>query len=161
MLPPVAFNDVKLGPFFYVGASIGLGAVVYESGLGVAIGNALRATLDLQPNADFTNFMLLSVLNALGGAAFTNPALPAVMTPLAAPFAEAAGWPLAAALMTIAVGYNIAIFPYQVPPIVVGMSAGRVPLAAAMRVTVPLALVVGLLFMPLEYLWWRLIGYFG
>ena len=161
VLPPVAFNDVKLGPFFYVGASIGLGAVVYESGLGVAIGNALRATLDLQPNADFTNFMLLSVLNALGGAAFTNPALPAVMTPLAAPFAEAAGWPLAAALMTIAVGYNIAIFPYQVPPIVVGMSAGRVPLAAAMRVTVPLALVVGLLFMPLEYLWWRLIGYFG
>lgn len=161
VLPPTAFNDVKLGPFFYVGASIGLGAVAYDSGLGAAIGSALRATLALAPHADFANFMLLSVLNAAAGAVVTNPAMPAVMTPLAAPFAEAAGWPLAAAIMTIAVGYNIAIFPYQVPPIVVGMSAGRVGLAAAMRVTIPLAVVVGLLFMPLEYLWWRLIGCFG
>jgi di/tricarboxylate transporter len=161
VLPPTAFNEVKFGPFFYVGASIGLGAVVHDSGLGDVIGNSLRATLDLQPGADFTNFMYLSVLNALVGVLVTNPAMPAISVPLAAPFAEAAGWPLVAAIMTIAVGYNVMFLPYQVPPVVVGMYVCSMPVAVAMRVSLPLAAVGLVVFMPLEYLWWRLIGYFG
>ncbi len=132
----------------------------FERG-GAVLGNGLRATLDLQPHADFTNFMYLSVLNALAGVLVTNPAMPAVTTPLAAPFAEAAGWPLAAALMTIAVGYNLAILPYQIPPIVIGMHAGRIAAGTALRVMLPLAGLGIVVFMPLEYLWWRLIGYFG
>jgi anion transporter len=161
VLPPVAFNDVKLGPFFYVGASIGLGAVVHESGLGEVLGNSLLTTLDLQHGADFTNFMYLSVLNAVAGTFVTNPALPAVTTALAAPFAEAAGWPLAAAIMTIAVGYNVMFLPYQVPPAVVGLHACRMSVRDALRVTLPVAVAGLVVFMPLEYLWWRLIGYFG
>ena len=161
VLPPTAFNDIKLGPFFYVGASIGLGAVVHESGFVGFIGASLRATLDLQAHADFTNFMSLSVLNALVGLFVTNPAMPAVNTALAAPFAEAAGWPLTAAIMTIAVGYNVMFLPYQVPPVVVGMYACRVPVATVVRVSLPLAAAGIVVFMPLEYLWWRLIGYFG
>lgn len=160
VLPPAAFNDVKLGPFFYVGASIGLGAVVHESGLGEALGAALQSTLNLQPHADFTNFMLLGTLNAIVGAFVTNPALPAVTTALAAPFATAAGWPLAAAIMTIAVGYNVMFLPYQVPPVVVGLHAARVDLYTAMRVSLPIAAIGIVVFMPLEYLWWRVIGYF-
>ena len=161
VLPPSAFNDVKLGPFFYVGASIGLGAVVHESGLGEVLGKSLLATLDLQHGADFSNFMYLSVLNALAGAFVTNPALPAVTTALAAPFAEAAGWPLAAAIMTIAVGYNVMFLPYQVPPAIVGLHACRMLMRDALRVTLPVALAGIVVFMPLEYLWWRVIGYFG
>lgn len=160
VLPATAFNDIKFGPFFYVGASIGLGAVVHESGLGEVLGAALLATLNLQHGADFANFMYLSVLNAVAGAFVTNPAMPAVTTALAAPFAEAAGWPLAAAVMTIAVGYNVMFLPYQVPPAVVGMYACRMSIAAAMRVTLPIAAIGIVVFMPLEYLWWRLIGYF-
>ena len=45
--------------------------------------------------------------------------------------------------------------------IVVGMSAGCVPLAAGMRVTLTLSAIGIVVFMPLDYLWWRLIGYFG
>ena len=134
VLPPAAFNNVKLGPFFYVGASIGLGAVVHESGLGDILGALLRAKLDLQAGADFTNFMYLSVLNAVAGTLVTNPAMPAVTTALAAPFAEAAGWPLTAAIMTIAVGYNVMFLPYQVPPAVVGMHACGMSMHAALRV---------------------------
>ncbi len=161
VLPPTAFNDVKFGAFFYTGASIGLGAVVHESGLGDVLGKSLLATLNLQPGADFTNFMSLSVLNVVTGALVTNPAMPAVTTTLAAPFAEAAGWPLAAAIMTIAVGYNVMLLPYQVPPVVVGMHACRLSIATAMRVSLPIAAIGIVVFMPLEFLWWRVIGYFG
>ena len=161
VLPPTAFNDVKFGPFFYTGASIGLGAVVHESGLGDVLGEMLLAALNLQPGHDFTNFMSLGLLNVLTGVLVTNPAMPAVTTALAASFAEAAGWPLAAAIMTIAVGYNVMLMPYQVPPVVVGMYACRMSLATAMRMSLPIAAVGILVFMPLEYLWWRLNHFFG
>ncbi len=161
VLPFGAFNDVKMGAFFYVGASIGLGAVAQDSGLGELLGRWLQATLDLQPSADLRNFVTLSVLDTLMGLIVTNPAQPAVMTPLASQFAEAAGWPLAAALMTSAVGFNMLLLPYQVPPVMVGLHAAGVPVRVAVRLTLPLAALGIFVFLPLDYLWWRLIGYFG
>ena len=161
VLPASAFNHMRLGPFFYVGASIGLGAVVHESGLGELLGRMLQGALNLQPGADFFNFMTLGVLNTVAGMVLTNPAQPAVTTALAGPFAEAAGWPLNAALMTIAVGFNIMLLPYQVPPMVVGIGVAGVSVRTAMRLTLPLAALGILIFMPLDYVWWRLIGYFG
>jgi anion transporter len=161
VLPAASFNNVRLGPFFYVGASIGLGAVVHESGLGELLGKTLQGTLNLQPDSDFTNFMVLGMLNAMAGLLLTNPAQPAVMTALSGPFADAAGWPLNAAVMTIAVGFNVMLLPYQVPPIVVGMHAAAVPVRTALRLTTPLAALGIVVFLPLDYLWWRIIGYFN
>jgi anion transporter len=161
VLPYSAFNDVRFGAFFYVGASIGLGALAQESGLGELLGKTLQTTLNLQGGADFTNFVTLSVLGALGGLIVTNPAQPAVMTPLAAQFAEATGWPLTTALMVSAVGFNMLLLPYQVPPVVVGMQASGISVRAALRLTLPLAALSMLVFLPLDYLWWRLLGYFG
>ena len=121
MLSVKAFDDVRFGAFFYVGAAIGLGAVTNESGLGELLGRALQGSLNIQPGADFTNFMVLSLFATVVGMVTTNPAAPAVVAPLAGPFAEAAGWPLNAALMTIAVGGTVMVFPYQVPPAMVGI----------------------------------------
>jgi len=160
VLPAASFNDVRLGPFFYVGASIGLGAVVHESGLGELLGRLLLGTLDLQPDSDFINFMALGILNAMAGLVLTNPAQPAVMSALAGPFADAAGWSLNAALMTVAVGFNVMLLPYQVPPVVVGMHAAGLSMRAALRFILPLAVLGILVFLPLDYLWWRMIGYF-
>ena len=167
MLPRVgvlsfgAFNDVRLGSFFYVGGTIGLGAVIQESGLGESIGRTLLASLDLQAGADFANFITLGLLGMLAGVLVTNPAQPAVLAPLAGQFADATGWPIKAALMISAIGFNTMILPYQVPPVVVGMQAAGISLRTTLRLVLPLAALGIVVFLPLEYLWWRLIGYFG
>jgi anion transporter len=161
VLPVTAFNQVRFGPFFYVGATIGLGALAQESGLGALLGKLALATLNLQAGADFTNFVALSVLGTLVGLVATNPAQPALLVPLAGDFAEATGWPLNAALMTIAVGFTVMVLPYQVPPVVVGMQVAGISLRTALRVSLPLAAVGIIVMLPLDYVWWRLIGYFG
>ena len=167
MLPRVgvlsfgAFNDVRLGSFFYVGGTIGLGAVIQESGLGESIGRTLLASLDLQAGADFANFITLGLLGMLAGVLVTNPAQPAVLAPLAGQFADATGWPIKSALMISAIGFNTMILPYQVPPVVVGMQAAGISLRTTLRLVLPLAALGIVVFLPLEYLWWRLIGYFG
>jgi di/tricarboxylate transporter len=160
VLPQSAFTDVRLGPFFYTGATIGLGGVAVESGLGALLGRVADAAMDLQPGRDFANFIALTLMATLACSMTTNPAQPALLTPIADHFAAAAGWPLNAALMTIATGFTIVLFPYQVPPIVVGMQIAGVSIRTAMRIVVPHA-VVGFLLLPLDYLWWRLIGCFG
>lgn len=161
VMPVTAFNDIRLGPYFYVGATLGLGLVMQKTGLSEALGRLLHSVLPLAAGADFGNFVTLSLVATFTGLFTTNPAQPAVLVPLAEQFAQVTGWPLKAALMTMAVGFTTLLLPYQVPPVVVGLQVGGVRLAAALRLTVPLAAVGILVMLPLDYLWWRAIGYFG
>ena len=161
VLSTKAFDDVRFGSFFYIGAVIGLGAVVNESGLGALLGRMLLGSLDIERGADFTNFMVFSLFATFVGMVTTNPAQPAVVAPLAGQFAEAAGWPLNAALMTMAVGFSTMVLPYQVPPAMIGIYLAGIPMRNVMRLVGPLALISLAVLLPLDYLWWRLIGYFG
>jgi di/tricarboxylate transporter len=83
------------------------------------------------------------------------------MAPLAGHFAEAAGWPLKAALMTMALGFTTLILPFQVPPVMVGVQIAGIRLRTVLRLSVPLMLVSFVVLLPLNYFWWRAIGYFG
>ncbi|MBX3652443.1 MAG: anion permease [Burkholderiales bacterium] len=161
-VPATIFQErIKFGTFFYIGGVLGLGAVMLDTGLSKAIGDALLAVIRLEQGADAANFITLSVLSTVASMIVTNPAQPALMSPLAGDFAQATGWPLQAALMTMAVGFSTLLLPYQAPPVVVGMQMAGLRLRDALRLTVPLALISIFALIPLHYLWWRVIGYFG
>ena len=112
---------VKFGPFFYIASILGLGALMVETGLEPGGGRSAAGGPELEPRQDATNFAILTLLSTLAGALVTNVAQPALLAPLASHFAEAAGWPLKAALMTIVLGFTTAILPFQVPPVLVGV----------------------------------------
>jgi di/tricarboxylate transporter len=161
VVPPSVLNEkIKLGSFFYIAAVLGLGAVLSQSGLAKQIGDVLHGLLFLERDSDFLNFASLTLLSSVAGLLTTNPVQPALLAPLAGQFADATGWPIKAALMTIAVGFTTIILPYQVPPVMVGLQAAGLSLRTTLRFTVPLALISVLVLVPLDYAWWRLIGYF-
>lgn len=162
VIPMSAFNDrIRYGPFFYVASILGLGSVMTEAGLTKAIGDMLIGALDVAPGADAVNFGKLVAMSTLTGVITTNPAQPALLAPLAAHFAEATGWPVKAVLMTMAIGYSTMLLPHMVPPVVVGFQVAGIKFRDAMRFVVPLALVSLLVLVPLDYLWWRIIGFLG
>ncbi len=162
VIPMSAFNEkVRYGPFFYVASILGLGGVMTDTGLTKAIGDMLTGALDVTKGADALNFATLVAMSTLTGIVTTNTAQPALLAPLASHFAEAAAWPLKAVIMTMAVGYSTTLLPHMVPPMVVGFQVAGVKFRDAMRFVVPTALVSIMVLMPLDYLWWRLIGYFG
>ena len=162
VMPMTAFNErVRYGPFFYIGAILGLGAVMNDTGLAGAIGLALAQTLELGRGDDFRNFMLMSALATVAGLFTTNPSQPALLAPLAAHVAEAAGWPIKAALMTLAIGFSTLILPHQVPPVVIAMQVARIPYRVVLRYSLPVAGVSLFILLPIDYLWWRAISYFG
>lgn len=162
VMPVTAFTErVKFGPFFYIAAVLGLGSVMTETGLSKALGDVAQSALHLKPGQDALNFGLLALLSTFAGVLVTNVAQPALMAPLAGHFAEATGWPLKAALMTMALGFTTLILPFQVPPVMVGVQVAGLRLGSVLRLSVPLMLVSFVVLLPLDYLWWRVIGYFG
>lgn len=161
VVPFSAFNSVNFGPYFYVGATLGLGLMVQKSGLSEALGAALEGALPLAAGSDFGNFVTMSLLATFAGLFTTNPSQPAVLAPLAEHFAQVTGWPLKATLMTMAVGFSSMIMPYQVPPVVVGMHVAGISLGTMLRLSLPLVAFSIAVLLPLDYLWWRLIGYVG
>lgn len=161
VMPVTAFHEVRLGPYFYVGATLGLGLVIQKTGLSDGLGEWLHGVLPLAAGADFANFMMLSLLATFAGLFTTNPAQPAVLAPLAETFSQATGWPLKTALMVIGVGFTTFLLPYQVPPAMVGLRVGALRMIPMLRLALPLAAFSLLALLPLQYWWWRVIGYFG
>ncbi|MEK6592680.1 MAG: SLC13 family permease [Pseudomonadota bacterium] len=154
-------EGLKLDIVIYLAAVIGLGAVVVQTGLNQVGAQIVLQTLDLKAGQDAYNFMQLSLLATGMGLVVTNVAQPALLAPLAEGFAQAVGWPLKSVLMTMAVGFSTMILPYQVPPMLVGMHVAGLRLRTMLRLCLPLAAVSLLVLLPLDYLWWRVIGYFG
>ena len=84
--------------------------------------------------------------------------MPAIMAPVVGDMAEVAGLPVTSVLPMIVVGFATVWFPYQVPPVIVGLQIARVPLLEAFKVSSVTAVISVVLLFPLDWLWLRLIG---
>lgn len=160
VVAPKQFNaSVDFGMVLFVAAALALGAVVNASGLGALAGGALQELLPLREGASFTNFLSLTGMAGLMGLVTTMPGVPTVLTPMAPDLAAATGLSLQAVLMTQVVGFATVIFPYQVGPLVMAMQLSGERLAHVLRATLPLGVLTFVVLMPMDWLWWRLLGW--
>ena len=161
VLPVRAFSGVNFAPMFYVAGVLGVGALVTHSGLGAVIGGELIDLLSPQPGETLTNVISLVAVAMATGLITTLAGLPAVLTPLAQDFANATGLPLMTVLMTQVIGFSTVILPYSSPPLILAFALGGVRLADGTRVCLALAAITIVVLMPINFLWWNLLGYFG
>ena len=160
IIEPKRFNQsVDFSTVIFVAAALGLGVLVNQSGLGSELGQVFSQYLPLSQGASFLNFMSLSLISTLTGLVATVPGVPTVLTPMAADLANATGFSLPAVLMTQVIGFSTVIFPYQAPPLILAMQLSQESLAHLLKITLPLALITLLVLMPLDYLWWQLLGW--
>ncbi|MCG3732795.1 SLC13 family permease [Vibrio cincinnatiensis] len=160
VVEPKSFNrSIDFATVVFVAAALGLGALVNVSGLGAAMGELFSHLLPTSSDHGFLSFMALSLISTLTGLVATIPGVPTVLSPMAADFAQASGFSLSAVLMTQVIGFSTVIFPYQVGPLIVAMQLSNESLAKLVKVTLPLAGITVALLMPLDYLWWLLLGW--
>jgi len=157
---PKGFNaSVDFGMVLFVAAALALGALVNVTGLGAVLGEELTRILPLAPGRDLVNFASLSVMAFVTGLVTTVGGVPTVLTPMAEGLADSSGFGVAAVLMTQVVGFSTAVFPYQVAPLIVTMQLSGEKLGHVLRLTIPLTVVTLLLLVPLDFLWWKLLGW--
>ena len=155
-----AFNrEINYGSLFYVGGILALGALVGESGLGSRLAAAILSVVPLSPGQPGWNYAGLAAVSTLVGTVTTLPGVPAVLTPLAAQMAQASGLPLESVLMSQVLGFSNPLLPYESAPLVVAMQLGGERLASAQKLCLILALATIIGLMPLNYVWWHLLGW--
>lgn len=84
--------------------------------------------------------------------------MPAVLTPLALELSNTTGFSLNAILMMQVLGFSTIAFPYQVPPLIVAMGLAGESVRALLGVLLTLFAITVLVLLPLDYLWWKLLG---
>lgn len=160
LVPQKSFSsEINYGSIFYVAGIMGLGAIVAHSGLGGQLARGMLSILPLEPGETARNFFTLAGLSTLIAMVTTLPGLPAVMTPLAGEMARASGFSLEAVLMIQVLGFSTIILPYQSAPLVVGMQMGGEGIRPAVKLCLASSVVTLLVLFPLDYLWWRLLGW--
>ncbi len=153
-------DAIQIRPLLFIAGVLSLGAVVTSSGFADRVAEAFLSIAGLQPDDDFGNFATIvgaSIVTSLLG---TAPTVPAVWTPLAGELATAMDLPLKSVVMMQLLAFSTVILPYQVPPVVVGLQLGGVPMAQGVKATLVLAVVTLLILLPLDYLWWQALGMF-
>lgn len=157
----IIVGKVSYAPWFFVAGVIGMGAVVAKAGLGREISGFLFGIVPLHTGEDFLNFFKVGAVGMAMGIVTTVPGQPAIMTTLASDIAATTGWPLLSVLLTQPISWAMAPFAYQLPPLVLAANMGGVSMRRVARLMLVMAALTWVAMMPLQYLWWRLLGYFG
>ena len=165
LLPRVGFltgDEFAAGVNFrtciYIAGILSVATTVARSGLGDRLGEAVLAVVPLVHGAPFRSFVTLTGIAGALNFAVTANGLPAVFTPLARLLAEGTGISLVSTLMIQVIGYATPLLPYQASPIVVAMGMASVPARDGVRLCLLLAAVTLLVLVPVDYLWFTLLG---
>ena len=165
MLPRVGFingeefsSGVNIRTCIYVAGILGLAITVTQTGIGNAVGEALLHVMPLDPEKPFTSFLALTGITTALNFIMTANGVPALYTTLAQSFSDATGFPLLSVIMIQVLGYSTPLLPYQASPIVVAMALGKVPAKPGMTLCLALALATYLVLLPLDYVWFSLLG---
>jgi di/tricarboxylate transporter len=160
-LTPAGSLNGKLnhGSLFFLAGIMGLGAVIAASGLGEALAERLGRGLDLEGSSPLWSVVQITGLSTLVGIVTSLPGIPTVMTPAAARFADLSSLPVSTILMTQVLAFSNILLPYQAPPLITAMQLGRIPMGTMVRVCLSLFALTSLMVIPLDLLWWRLLGW--
>jgi len=152
-------EEVNFGILFFLAGIIGFSAMLGNTGIGDQLAKFVLATMPLKPGAPFLSFLSITIISFITGILTTLPAVPAVLAPLAGLMARAAGLSIETTLMIQVIGFSMLMFPYQAPPAVLAIQMGGLKPGVVIRFFAVINILTLILLVPLDYLWWRILGW--
>lgn len=148
----------RLGVVVWVGGVLTIGGVLLESGASTLVASILgQLTAGVGRSPLLVHLAIAYVLSALTVPLTVGGAIPIVTSAVATMIAPA-GIPLETGILSMTAGLSALFFPYISAPLVVGIRLGKVSERDAIRFTVWTSLATWALIIPLNALWWKVLG---
>ncbi|MFZ4806427.1 MAG: SLC13 family permease [Hyphomicrobiaceae bacterium] len=154
-----AFDARKVLILVWVGTVLTLSAVLTESGASQLLSGLLTSLAGVSGQPPIYGHLAITALTAaLTSVATIGGAVP-VMVAAAGDIAKATGLPLLPAILSVTSGMSVLAFPFVAAPLAVGLTMGQVSAGEATRFMLRLAGLSVLIVVPLNALWWRILGF--
>lgn len=150
---------INIEMLLFVAGILGLGNTIASSGTGSLIADTLLAYANFSPDTPFHTYAVYIATGTVMQFFATLPGTIVVLAPFADTIAAASGLPILTVLMMQVCAFTTFFFPYQTAPLLVGVRLGKLAVIDAVRVMAPLGLMAFIAVLPLNYLWWKLLGY--
>lgn len=148
----------KLTVTLTLAAVLGVATVLNMAGTGDMIAKTLLAYVPLDGRSPTIGFVAVAIIGAIMSMLTTTVGSIAIVTPILASVTTATGLSLYLGMVAEVTGLQIAFFPYQTVPILVGLMMAKMPTGPAIRLMIPAAITGLLIILPLEIAWLKLIG---
>ena len=156
MLKPEDFKRTDLSVVFFLAGVTSIGAVAKALGITTDIVNILGPILEGQSNLALV--MILFVFAILANFLLNPLALIAILMGPVAELCMGLGFDPTLGAYSMIMGFNHALFPYEIAPFILVYSFGYFKIGQAAKV-MAVRIAAGLVFMPLiVYPWWMVVG---
>ena len=160
MVSAKSFNEnINISSILMLAGLLGIAALINYSEISSVAGDRVLNWLPLSQGNDAVNFFVLSLTAWVIGIGATLAGVSATLTPLAGQISQMTGFSLEAVLMTQVFGYSTIVFVYQSVPMMIAMPLAGISLKHMARLCLLLAVLSILILLPLDYLWWKALGW--
>jgi di/tricarboxylate transporter len=151
-------KEVNFSILFQVAGTLSLAAIIAHSGLVADFAPIFVKLARFAPDEQFLSYIAFTLSAAVMNLLATPAGLPALLSPVAGQVAAATNFPLVTVQLSQMLAVAVLIFPYQIPPVLMGFQLGNIDHGRALRYMATVAATLVTVLIPLNFLWWRLIG---
>ncbi|MDA0709796.1 MAG: SLC13 family permease [bacterium] len=158
---PLPFDTIKKVNFpllLYIAATFTMGAALDHTGLNAHL-TAFFTPMLQKVSSPIVLMGCITWLALPFDFLMDTAVVAGVLTPLVLDLAEALHLPALPLALSLGIGTGLVSIPYQGAPFVVAYSFGQVQMGQFIRLMVLISLVTLTLLLPLNLLYWRLIGF--
>lgn len=145
-------NSINFSSLIFVAAIISLGSIIANNEF---IKESLLSVINLYSPSEYKLFDYIKVttLMSLSGIIITQPTIPAIFTPMAEQLSNISSFSLNEIFMMQVAAFSNVYFPFQAPPLAVGLALSGMKQKHMLKIVLVLAIICIVFLYPLEYLW--------
>jgi len=150
-------NSINFSSLIFVAAIISLGSIVANNEF---IKESLLSIINLYTPSEHElfDYIKITTLMSLSGAIITQPTIPAIFTPMAEHLSSISSFSLNEIFMMQVAAFSNVYFPFQAPPLAVGLALSGMKQKYMLKVVLVLAIISIVFLYPLEFYWMKFIA---
>lgn len=156
--PAEALAPRRLMILVWVATVLGLGAVLGEAGASALVSGMLAKVAAVEGKGPVYAYFALALIASATAVLMTVGGAIPIATAAVGGLAQATGLPVDTGVLAVLAGMSALFLPFEAAPVMVGLAVGRVGAGAATPFTLVSSALTCLIVLPLNAVWWRVLG---